>query len=272
MFSRDDFGEKLRSYRLENNYSQKELADTLSLSHVSFQDITQSMISLWESQKRLPSLLKRILIANFFLCEYCYSSDEILKIKKLESYKNRLIHNDSGYPLIIDKMTCQSIDTLSDKDKKTIFDYHRLVYKEEIESNLKYDDSNGKLEFLLYFSSGLLVGHVVKNSNYIISLGSQCYKIRHDILSLLAEDYKSQLITIHILDSSLSQFIVDSNSGFLFLQNNKVYTTCNLAEFDRNPWVMAIRKGLTDFKFLRYAELSKRKEDVYSRLFQLGCE
>lgn len=124
----------------------------------------------------------------------------------------------------------------------------------------------------MYFSSGLLVGHVVRNINHIISVGSQNHKIRYDILSILAEEYKSQLITIHILDSSLAQFIEDSNSGFLFLQNNKVYTTCNLAELDRNPWILSIRKGLTDFKFLRYAELSKRKEDVYSRLFQLNSE
>ncbi|WP_060980692.1 helix-turn-helix transcriptional regulator [Vibrio splendidus] len=269
LFCRDDFGENLKKYRLKNNLSQKELADTLSLSHVLFQDVTQSMISLWESKKRLPSLLKRILIASFFLSDYSYCSDEILKIKKLDNYKNRLIHNDSGYPLTIDKMTCKSIDTLSLKDKKVIFDYHRLVYKEEIESNIEYDESNRNLEFRLYFSSGLLVGHVVRNVNHIISVGSQNIKIRYDILRILAEEYRNKSITIHVLDNSLAQFIEDSNSGFLFLKNNKVYTTCNLADLDSNPWIVSMRSGLTDFKFLRYAELSKRKEDVYSRLFQL---
>ena len=85
----------------------------------------------------------------------------------------------------------------------------------------------------------------------------------------MAEEYKNKSITIHVLDNSLAQFIEDSNSGFLFLKNNKVYTTCNLADLDSNPWIASMRSGLTDFKFLRYAELLKRKEDVYSRLFQL---
>ncbi len=82
MFSKNEFGKALKYHRVKNNYSQKDLVDVLSLSHISFQDVTQSMISLWESQKRSPSLLKRVCIANFFLCDYSYSPDEILKIKK----------------------------------------------------------------------------------------------------------------------------------------------------------------------------------------------
>lgn len=269
LFSKNEFGKALKHYRIKNNYSQKGLVDVLSLSHVSFQDVTQSMISLWESQKRSPSLLKRVCIANFFLCDYIYSSDEILKIKKIDNYKNPLIHNDNGYRLTIDNVTRKSIDTLDGQEREKIFDYHQRVYNENLESACYYDIVGGKVEFILYFSANLLVGHIVRNTDYIISIGSQNQKVRYDIIRYLSQDYCGLDITFPVLDHSFAQFIEDSNSGILFVKNNRIYTTCNLFDLLSNPMIFAFYKGYTDFKFLRYAELLKRSDDIYSRLIQL---
>ena len=48
--------------------------------------------------------------------------------------------------------------------------------------------------------------------------------------------------------------------------NDLVKTICNLFDLFSNPMIFAFYKGYTDFKFLHYAELLKRSDDIHSRL------
>ncbi len=158
---------------------------------------------------------------------------------------------------------------MESREREKIFDYHQRVYKEKLESACYYDVAGGKVEFILYFSANLLVGHIVRNTEYIISIGSQNQKVRYDIIRYMSHDYCGIEITLPVLDHSFAQFIDDSNTGVLFVKNKRIYTTCNLFELLSNPMILAFYQGYTDFKFLRYAELLKKSDDVYSRLIQL---
>ena len=97
-------GEKLQNLRKENNYTQEELADILSVSRQS--------ISKWESDVAFPETDKLITLSKLFHCTVDYllnveNDDPHVKSSLINEEPINKINNRSGLPFLIINLITQ---------------------------------------------------------------------------------------------------------------------------------------------------------------------
>ncbi|GIU53157.1 MULTISPECIES: helix-turn-helix domain-containing protein [Shewanella] len=257
-FCKETFATVLRQYRKSYRLSQQSLADDLANNHSLFKNINQSMVSLWEKGTILPSLNRRVGLANFFNQCYQYDEHELKVIKKAR--KNRI--NDGQMPNIYNYSINQIkefwFDEMTEDEKEGIYHAHKVQSGYDFNETLEHIECK-RVKVVCFYFNNSIIGHLafcVAQNGFIklASIVAIDKNIRMNIIKFI-HTLSSDIILI--LPSFISYYSNLLNDIYLEKIPTNGPITLHSAKSEslfNNPFVKHVLNGNDDLVLLRYEQ------------------
>lgn len=254
-FSYENFSYLLKIYRKQREISQYDLSTSLSISHDIFKNVTQSMISLWENGKCLPSLTRRVGIATFFNVGYHYATFEVALLKR--SLKNEFFYDPhlTIYPIVITHVENVRWLDVTGNMREQIQHAFSVRHRGNLDVFLK-DRELLDVKVRCYFYGDMLVGHVLYNIkddifHYICAAG-----INADIHAKVLFDMKdlctAKTIYMPATIPAIKYFLMSIYGTKVGGNDTTIIYAFDKCDFFSNPYVKALFIKKQEFILLCY--------------------
>lgn len=262
--NKDNFPQTLKHLREEHNLSQNVLADELSQSHRIFENVTQSMISLWEKGKTSPSFIRKVGIAGYFRKPYRFSGSEVSILKRAQQHKTQFVKQYTFHDFSItdervvdfSKLTDYQLDWIATSHAHT-FNHHWTLQQ----TIAILEMPSPKVQ--MFFHHGALVAALVYEiqdkqvkiaSSSAINGSIWQYLVRN--ITTLFKDYE---VYIPVNEASLKMMLEDLYIDPMFNHRDmSIYCAPTMQIFGNVYFTQMIKHLDFDFRLLRY-ELNKNQ-------------
>ncbi|WP_153914339.1 helix-turn-helix transcriptional regulator [Shewanella sp. TC10] len=257
-FNKESFSTVLRQYRKSYRLSQQTLADDLANNHSLFKNINQSMVSLWEKGTILPSLNRRVGLANFFNQCYQYDEHELKVIRKARKNRTHDGQMPNIYNYSINQIKEFWFDEMTEDDKESIYQAHKVQSGYDFNETLKHIECK-RLKVVCFYYNNSIIGHLafcVAQNGYLklASVVAIDKTIRMNIFKFI-QTLSSNLVLI--LPSFINYYSHLFNDIYLEQVPTSGPITLHSATSEslfNNPFIKHVLNGNDDLVLLRYEQ------------------
>lgn len=162
--------------------------------------------------EKLPSFVRRLVIARFFQVDYDFFVEEMVQVKAATKDAERSFSIDIGYDYKVTSVESHSLSSLPAKRLRSIQGIHQKTYgKDFIEVASHLGVKREDMQVLCFLYEGVIIGHVVYDgvSKMLCSVGAVSIVIRRKIFDYMADSLADTEFCFPTLDPAMCQFLYD---------------------------------------------------------------
>ncbi len=258
VFCKENFATVLRQFRKSYRLSQQSLADDLATNHSLFKNINQSMVSLWEKGTILPSLNRRVGLANFFNQCYQYDEHELKVVIKARKHKTAINEKPNIYNYNINQIKEFWFDEMTEDEKALIYNAHASQSGYDFNETIEHIDCK-RLKVVCFYYNNSIIGHLAfcAAQNGLIKLASVVAidkNIKMNIFKFI-QTLSSDLMLV--IPSFIKYYSHMLNDIYLEEIKNDSPITLHAGKSEvvfNNPFVKHVLDGNDDLALLRFEQ------------------